>query len=137
MRHHKHSYYLVANSDMPGFNLAERGIIAHLCRYHRKSMPGPEHDSFQGLTLEDRNAVSVLTPLLRLADSLDRGNAQRVRSVECAVSEREIVVSLNAPPSAGIELEMWAAARLDALFRLAYGRRLTVQRVASAAAASR
>ena len=46
-RHHKHSYYLVANSDMPGFNLTERGIIANLCRYHRKSMPAPEHDSFQ------------------------------------------------------------------------------------------
>jgi len=128
MRHHKHSYYLVANSDMPGFNLTERGIIAHLCRYHRKSMPGPEHDSFQGLSIEDQNAVSVLTPLLRLADSLDRGNAQRVRSVECAVHEREIVVSLHAPASAGIELEMWAAARLDTLFRQVYGRKLTVQR---------
>jgi exopolyphosphatase/guanosine-5'-triphosphate,3'-diphosphate pyrophosphatase len=113
---------------MPGFNLTERGIIAHLCRYHRKNMPAPEHDSFQSLSLEDRNAVTLLTPLLRLADSLDRGNAQRVRSAECGIHEREIVVSLHAPPAAGIELEMWAAARLDGLFRQVYGRKLTVQR---------
>lgn len=127
-RHHKHSYYLVANSDMPGFNLTERGIIANLCRYHRKNMPAPEHDNFQSLSVEDRHAVSVLAPLLRLADSLDRGNGQKVRAVECVVHEREIVASLHAAPSAGIELELWAAARLDALFRQVYGRRLTIQR---------
>ena len=127
-RHHKHSYYLVANSDMPGFNLTERGIIANLCRYHRKNMPAPEHDSFQTLSPEYRHAVNVLTPLLRLADSLDRGNGQKVRSVECVVYEREIVVSLHAQASAGIELELWAAGRLDALFRQMYGRRLTIQR---------
>jgi exopolyphosphatase/guanosine-5'-triphosphate,3'-diphosphate pyrophosphatase len=127
-RHHKHSYYLVANSDMPGFNLTERGIIANLCRYHRKSMPAPEHDSFQALSVEDRRAVTLLTPLLRLADSLDRGNGQKVRSVECVVHEKEILVNLHAAPAAGIELEIWAAARLDALFRQIYGRKLTLQR---------
>ena len=127
-RHHKHSYYLVANSDMPGFNLTERGIIANLCRYHRKNMPAPEHDSFQTLSPEDRQAVSVLAPLLRLADSLDRGNGQKVRSVECVVLEREIVVNLHASATAGIELELWAASRLDTLFRQMYGRKLTIQR---------
>jgi exopolyphosphatase/guanosine-5'-triphosphate,3'-diphosphate pyrophosphatase len=127
-RHHKHSYYLVANSDMPGFNLTERGIIANLCRYHRKNMPAPEHDGFQTLSPGDRHAVSVLAPLLRLADSLDRGNGQKVRSVECVVYEREIVVNLHAQASAGIELELWAAGRLDPLFRQMYGRKLTIQR---------
>ncbi len=127
-RHHKHSYYLVANSDMPGFNLTERGIIANLCRYHRKNMPAPEHDSFQALSVEDRHAVNVLAPLLRLADSLDRGNGQKVRSVECMVHERDIVVNLHAAPSAVIELELWAAGRLDPLFRQMYGKRLTIQR---------
>jgi exopolyphosphatase/guanosine-5'-triphosphate,3'-diphosphate pyrophosphatase len=128
-RHHKHSYYLVANSDMPGFNLIERGIIANLCRYHRKNMPAPEHDNFQNLSAEDRRAVSVLAPLLRLADSLDRGNGQKVRSAECTVSDKEIVVQLHSSPSAAIELEMWAAGRLDSLFRQIYGRKLTIQRV--------
>ena len=38
-RHHRHSFYLVANSDMPGFTERERRLIANLCRYHRKSTP--------------------------------------------------------------------------------------------------
>src|ERR1700728_778104 len=46
-RHHKHSYYLVANSDLPGFTLNEREIIANLCRYHRKALPAPEHENLQ------------------------------------------------------------------------------------------
>jgi exopolyphosphatase/guanosine-5'-triphosphate,3'-diphosphate pyrophosphatase len=37
--HHKHSAYLVANSDMPGFTAKERLTVAALCRFHRKSMP--------------------------------------------------------------------------------------------------
>ena len=130
-RHHKHSYYLVANSDLPGFNLNERGIIANLCRYHRKNMPAPEHDNLQTLSAEDRRAVGVLTPMLRLADSLDRGNGQKIRSVECTVNEKEIVVGLHAPASAGIELEIWAAVRLDGLFRQMYGRKLTIVRASA------
>jgi exopolyphosphatase/guanosine-5'-triphosphate,3'-diphosphate pyrophosphatase len=127
-RHHKHSWYLVSNSDMPGFNLVERSLIANLCRYHRKSMPQPEHENFQLLTAEDRRAVTLLTPLLRLADSLDRSNAQKVRSVECLIGEREIEVKLHAAASAGIELEIWAANRLDPLFRQVFGRKLTIHR---------
>ena len=48
--------------------------------------------------------------------------------MECVVHEREIVVNLHAPASAGIELELWAAGRLDALFRQMYGKKLTIQR---------
>ena len=49
-RHHKHSLYLVANSDMPGFTDRERMGIANLCRYHRKSMPQPTHPNFRRWT---------------------------------------------------------------------------------------
>src|SRR5207244_12567274 len=31
-KHHRHSMYLVANSDLPGFSDAEHIIIANLCR---------------------------------------------------------------------------------------------------------
>jgi len=44
--HHKHSYYVVANSDMPGFTERERVLVAALCRYHRKALPNPVHTAF-------------------------------------------------------------------------------------------
>src|SRR5260370_15099673 len=45
-RHHRHSYYLVENSDMPGFTERERHLIANLCRYHRKSAANSTHAKF-------------------------------------------------------------------------------------------
>src|SRR5262249_35003713 len=79
-RHHRHSYYLVENSDMPGFTERERHLIANLCRYHRKSTPHAAHSQFQALDTAGRRAVVLLTPLLRLADALDRSNEQRIES---------------------------------------------------------
>jgi len=125
-RHHKHSYYLVANSDMPGFTRAERELIANLCRYHRKASPAPEHSNLQLLDAEGRRAVTLLMPLLRLADSLDRSHGQRIRSVECKARDSEVVVSLNVPPETDIDLEIWAVERLLDVFRQVYGRTLVL-----------
>ncbi len=130
-RHHKHSYYLVANSDMPGFTEEERELVANLCRYHRKSMPKPEHANLQPLTAEGRRTIGLLIPLLRLADSLDRSHGQRIRSVECKIRETDILVQLNGPAAADFDLEIWAAERQSDVFRQVYGKSVTVTRTAA------
>jgi exopolyphosphatase / guanosine-5'-triphosphate,3'-diphosphate pyrophosphatase len=127
-RHHKHSYYLVANSDLPGFTLIEREFIANLCRYHRKSLPTPEHGNLQLLDAEGRRAVGYLIPLLRMADSLDRSHGQRIRSVECKTRESDFLITLTAPPDTDIDLEIWAAERLNEIFRQVYGRPTVIAR---------
>jgi exopolyphosphatase/guanosine-5'-triphosphate,3'-diphosphate pyrophosphatase len=116
--HHKHSYYLVANSDMPGFTAREREIIANLCRYHRKAMPAAEHSNARGLSAEERKAVVLLTPLLRVADSLDRSHEQRIESIECRIEAGQVVIDPSF--SADIDLEAWAAERAAAVFRQVY-----------------
>ncbi|HWF10632.1 MAG TPA: Ppx/GppA phosphatase family protein [Bryobacteraceae bacterium] len=127
-RHHKHSYYLVANSDLPGFTLNERELIANLCRYHRKALPAPEHPNLQLLDAEERRAVTYLIPLLRLADSFDRSHGQRIRSVEVRARENDFAIVLNTAPDTDIDLELWAAERLTDVFRQAYGKPMTVTR---------
>jgi exopolyphosphatase/guanosine-5'-triphosphate,3'-diphosphate pyrophosphatase len=128
-RHHKHSYYLVSNSDMPGFTLGERELIANLCRYHRKSLPTSEHANLQSLDSEERRAVNFLIPLLRMADSLDRSRGQRIRSVDTRVKDGEFLLTLNTPPETDIDLEVWAAERLSEIFRQAYGKPTAIARV--------
>jgi exopolyphosphatase/guanosine-5'-triphosphate,3'-diphosphate pyrophosphatase len=127
-RHHKHSYYLVANSDLPGFTLNERELVANLCRYHRKALPTPEHDNLQLLDISDQRAVAYLIPLLRLADSLDRSHGQRIRSVECRPRESDFLITLNAQPDTDIDLEIWAAERLAEVFRQIYTKPITIAR---------
>jgi exopolyphosphatase/guanosine-5'-triphosphate,3'-diphosphate pyrophosphatase len=123
-RHHRHSYYLVSNSDMPGFTELERQVIANLCRYHRKSIPNVAHSQFQALSADDRRAVALLTPLLRLADALDRSNEQRVESLECQVQNGDVMVRLRS--AADVDLEQWAGERVAEVFREAYGRQLVL-----------
>lgn len=130
-RHHKHSYYVVANSDMPGFTDIEREIVANLCRYHRKAVPTHEHGNLQTLDAEARRAVTLLMPLLRLADSLDRSNQQVVRSVVCQDLAEDFVVRLEVAEGAESDLEVWAAEQLAPMFRSVYGKGLVVVRSAS------
>ncbi len=117
--HHKHSYYLVANSDMPGFTDAERHLIAMLCRYHRKAMPAPRHTAFQILPLETRRALAFMVPLLRIADSLDRGHEQTIESVNGMARNGGVVITVQ--PKGDADLELWAAERVADSFREVYG----------------
>jgi exopolyphosphatase / guanosine-5'-triphosphate,3'-diphosphate pyrophosphatase len=125
-RHHKHSYYLVLNSDMPGFTEQEREVIANLCRYHRKAMPAQEHQNWQPLDTESRRAVTMLAPILRIADNLDRSRGQRVKSVECILRPNEVVLRLHS--NKDVDLDAWATERAGEFFRQVYNKPITLVR---------
>ncbi len=124
--HHKHSAYLVANSDLPGFTNKERLTIAALCRFHRKSMPQPRHSHFNALEADSKKSVTNLAPLLRLADSLDRGHEQKVKQVSSVMRDGNLnlLVESDSDP----DLEIWAANEAAAAFQESYGQSISVQR---------
>jgi exopolyphosphatase / guanosine-5'-triphosphate,3'-diphosphate pyrophosphatase len=122
--HHKHSYYVVSNSDMAGFTDRERLLIAGLCRYHRKSLPNPVHSAYQALTGEERRMLMLMIPILRLADNLDRSHEQRIRGVECNVRNGDVVLQVRS--HGDIDLEQWAAERAGEAFRQVYNRPVSV-----------
>ncbi len=124
--HHKHSAYLVANSDMPGFTDKERLTISALCRFHRKSMPQARHAYFQALDAESKRVVLFLVPLLRIADALDRGHQQKVRTITSASKNGSIGLLVEAGTDA--DLEIWAANEAGAAFRESYGKSVVLQR---------
>lgn len=126
-RHHKHSYYLVANSDLPGFTNREREFIANLCRFHRKAMPASDHAALDSLNNDERRALVLLTPLLRIADNLDRSHEKRVENLECSVRNGDIMLKLGS--KSDIDLEQWAAERAAEAFREVYGREIVLSRV--------
>ena len=72
--HHKHSYYLIANSEIFGLNREETVLAAHVARYHRRSGPKPSHPEYMSLPRESRVTVSKLAAILRVADALSRGH---------------------------------------------------------------
>ena len=94
-RHHKHSYYLIKNGDLRGFEPAEAEIIALIARYHRKSAPKKSHTDFGALGAKMRRAVRTLSAILRFAETLDRSHAQAVTGVELHDRGEEYLVKLR------------------------------------------
>ena len=124
--HHKHSAYLVANSDLPGFTNKERLTIAALCRFHRKSLPQPRHSHFQLLDADSRRLVVCLAPLLRIADALDRGHEQKVRNVSSTFKDGNVNLFVQADQDS--DLEIWAANEAAKAFRDVYAKQISLQR---------
>ena len=119
-KHHKHSHYLILNSDIPGFTLRQLRITADIARYHRKSEPAMRHESFAALSKNDRRVVEVLTAILRLADALDREHLQNVTSVKVTIEPKTIV--LRPTGKGDLLLEQWALKNRSKLFSRLFNR---------------
>jgi exopolyphosphatase/guanosine-5'-triphosphate,3'-diphosphate pyrophosphatase len=124
--HHKHSYYVVANSDIAGFTERERILIAALCRYHRKALPTSLHGVFQALSTEERRVVLGLIPIVRLADNLVRSRDHRIQSIECQLRNGDVELCVHA--TGDIDLEQWGAERAGEAFEKIYHRKVSVVR---------
>jgi len=124
--HHKHSYYVVSNSDLAGFTDRERYLIAALCRYHRKALPNPQHSVFQTLSTEERRILLMLIPILRLADNLDRSRDQRIQGIECCLRNGDVELQVRA--NGDIDLEQWGAERAGEAFQQIYQRPVSIVR---------
>ena len=68
--YHKHSYYLINSSDIPGISRRGRQIVAAVARYHRKSFPKPAHFEYMALSPHERIVVNKLAAILRIACGL-------------------------------------------------------------------
>jgi exopolyphosphatase/guanosine-5'-triphosphate,3'-diphosphate pyrophosphatase len=116
--HHKHSYHLIRHADLFGFTPRERELIAHIARYHRKSLPKRKHETFQALNDEDKQRVSQLGGILRLADGLDRRRNSAVQSISCLLKDGTVTINLCG--SEDMSLEIFGAAAKKDLFEKAF-----------------
>ena len=108
-RHHKHSYYLVKNGDLRGFDPEEVEVMALVTRYHRRGLPKRSHGGFGELSRDLRQIVKMLSAMLRVAESLDRSHQQSVASLEIVPGGQDYLLRLKSTGDS--ELEVWAAQR--------------------------
>lgn len=121
-KHHKHSGYLLAQSELPGLGEAEMGRVALIARYHRKNGPDPKHPEYAALPGPDRRRVARLAAILRLADALDRDHAQSIRRV--SVTVKPTLITLAVAGRGLPELDAWAWQRKAALFQKVFRRKV-------------
>ncbi len=115
--HHKHAYYLIANSAMLGFNREEIELIAQIARYHRKSLPTMRHEALAELGDDARRTVTILAGILRIADNLDRTHRSHVADVELAAAKKRkrMTIGVRATEQADVSFELWSATRKTGL----------------------
>jgi exopolyphosphatase / guanosine-5'-triphosphate,3'-diphosphate pyrophosphatase len=111
VRHHRHSYYLIKNGDLRGFQPDEIEVIALVARYHRRGTPKSSHDEYAGLQASLRRTVRILASILRVAESLDRSHGQVISSLELRDAGEKIALRIHTDANADAELELWATAR--------------------------
>jgi len=108
-RHHRHSYYLIKNGDLRGFDPQEIEIIALIARYHRQATPKKTHEGYADLRGSVRRAVKALAAMVRLAEGLDRSHSQALAGIDLYPRGDDYLARLRATGDA--ELELWAAHR--------------------------
>ncbi len=108
-KHHRHSYYLIKNGDLRGFDPVEIEVMGLIARYHRRATPKKGHPGYGELPSALRKAVKVLSACLRLAEGLDRSHEQVLGSLRLVDRGEDYLVQLRT--SGDTELELWAADR--------------------------
>ncbi|MBE9248226.1 Ppx/GppA family phosphatase [Dolichospermum sp. LEGE 00240] len=125
--HHKHSYYLIRNSELLGYNETEIEIIANIARYHRKSPPKKKHDSYRNLLhKEHRTMVNQLSAILRLAVALDRRQIGAISYIKCDYIPNFKEFKMSIFPSTiddECSLELWSLDYKKGVFEEEFGLR--------------
>ncbi len=123
-QHHKHSYHLIRNSQLPGVRQHDLELIANVARYHRGASPKKKHDSFRRLSSGEKERVRRLAAILRLAGGLDRSRSQQVRDVRAVIEDDRVTLVTMAVEEP--QVDIWGAERRRQLFEQVFGMPVTI-----------
>lgn len=120
-KHHKHSYYIIIHSDMPGMTEKEKLLIATIARYHRRAIPSLKQSEYQTLDASERMMIRRLAGILRIADALDKEHQSLVTAVDCKIRKDRVEFILKTIRH--IPVEIWAASHKANLFEQVFHRK--------------
>jgi exopolyphosphatase/guanosine-5'-triphosphate,3'-diphosphate pyrophosphatase len=117
--HHQHTYYLIRNADLVGFDQEEIAVMAATAYFHRKALPAPRFEAFAGLDRRSRKVVRRLGAYLRLAEYLDRGHAGAIAHARLRREASSLLLELQA--TGDWSLEEWSLERRRSSLEKALG----------------
>lgn len=122
---HRHTYYIIANSEILGYTPEQRRRIAAIARYLGKSVPTPGDGPIKVLPPEEREDVRKSALLLRLARALNLGRSGAVRNTAARIRNGGVQLTLTVKPRSSVDLELWAVEKEKNYFREVFGRELS------------
>ena len=123
--YHKHTLYLIRNSEFFGIGAHDVELVGLVARYHRRATPQPSHEGYSSLKRADRVAVAKLAAILRVAKALDASRTQRIRQVNCEVIGKQVIIALH--QVADISLEQLEINRTCQIFEDIFGTKIVIR----------
>ena len=127
--HHKHSMYLIQNSDIFGLGKRDVLLVSLIARYHRRASPKPSHVGYIALERKDRLAVAKTAAILRVADALDRSYSQRIKKLACSIEDSRFTITVKV--AADLSLERLALKNKGPMFEDVYGMSVILRQATS------
>ena len=124
--HHRHTQYIIANSEIFGFSPEQRLIVANIARYQGKTRPDPLDRYMRPLSAEEQLRVARAVVLLRLAVALNQDRASAVVGLRTRISPKRVVIEIL-PGRGGAELEAWAVRKEAPYFLEVFRKTLLVE----------
>lgn len=122
---HRHTHYIISNSEILGYTPQQRRIIAAIARYLGKSKPAVDDGPMKLVESTERSDVEKGIVLLRLARALNLGRSRSIQKVRIAVRSAEVKFTLVPRRRMGVDLELWAIQKESGYFREVFGRELS------------
>jgi exopolyphosphatase/guanosine-5'-triphosphate,3'-diphosphate pyrophosphatase len=122
---HRHTHYIISNSEILGYTPQQRRIIGAIARYLGKSKPAIDDGPMKLIESTDRVDVEKAIVLLRLARALNLGRSRAVGRVRIGVHSAEVRLTLVPRRRMGVDLEQWAIEKEADYFREVFGRELS------------
>ncbi|HEX4156816.1 MAG TPA: Ppx/GppA phosphatase family protein [Acidobacteriaceae bacterium] len=123
--HHRHTQYIIANSEIFGFSPQQRVVVGAIARYLGKSRPEPMDRIMRSVAVEEHENVRRAVVLLRLAQALSQDRANAAVKVRTRIYPKRVMMELI-PGRGGAELEAWSLKKEAGYFRDVFRRELFV-----------
>ena len=123
--HHAHSYYIIKNSELLGFDQKEVSFMANIARFHRKKTPKKKDPEILDLDTRERETLRILTTFTRLGESLDRSHTALVQHVRFSGIDKD-TVSLEIVARGDCQLEIWGVEAEKKAFEKIFEKKLVL-----------
>lgn len=124
--HHKHSCYIILNSNLYGISHKDLVMAAFVASMHRKGDVNPvEFMKYRDmLTEEDVDAILKLGVIVRIAESLDRSMSNVITNITCDVLGDSVIMKTESEGDCSLEVKDAMSCLSD--FRKAYKKNLQI-----------
>lgn len=123
--YHKHSLYLIENSEIFGIGSHDLQLAARVARYHRRATPKTTHEEYTAMSTEDRICVTKLAAILRVANALDNVRPHRAFDLDFAETGGRLRITVHSPLD--LTLTRHHLAERAEMFRDVFGMRVVLR----------